>query len=469
MKTIQFNKLFLMLFSLAIITSCVKDDDFDTPDFNIEEPNINAEDIIQIAAVAGELAQSDESQVTFSETGKFMEGYVVSSDEGGNFFKQLILQDSPENPTRGIKVLIDVSPLFVTYEVGRKVFVKLDGLTVGISNGVLALGVRGPSRPERIPFPLREEHIIRSTEIATIVPKPMTIEQFSDENENLMIRLTDVQFNRNEINKTFAAEPSDEFDGERVLESCASGASTILSTSTFASFKGLNLPDGKGTIDAVLTRDFFDEFYTIYLNDPSGINFDNPERCDPLEVNCGIVNEAGTNVLFSDNFENQTINTPIAGNGWTNFIQEGTEPWEAFEDNGTNQSLGISARCGSFQSGDASTISWLITPQISLSTANNATIQFKTSNSFSDGSNLEVLFSSDWDGTPENIANANWNLLSDAAIVQDSDFFGDWIFSGIVDLSCIEGNGYFAFKYTGSGDAAFDGTYELDDILINSF
>jgi hypothetical protein len=34
-------------------------------------------------------------------------------------------------------------------------------------------------------------------------------------------------------------------------------------------------------------------------------------------------------------------------------------------------------------------------------------------------------------------------------------------------MSCFEGDGYIAFKYTGSGDENEDGTYELDDIFIN--
>ena len=36
-----------------------------------------------------------------------MEGFVVSSDENGNFEKRLVLQDAIENPTAGIQFLID--------------------------------------------------------------------------------------------------------------------------------------------------------------------------------------------------------------------------------------------------------------------------------------------------------------------------------------------------------------------------
>ena len=117
-------------------------------------------------------------------------------------------------------------------------------------------------------------------------------------------------------------------------------------------------------------------------------------------------------------------------------------------------------------SGDAVSIAWLITPVFDFDTQNGETLHFKTSNSFADGSTLDLLFSSDWDGTEETIALATWDVLPAAVIVEDDNFFGDWIDSGIVDLSCISGTGYIAFRYTGSGDTDFDGTYELDEIQI---
>ena len=205
---------------------------------------------------------------------------------------------------------------------------------------------------------------------------------------------------------TFAGEATDEFDGERTLESCADNSTVILSTSTFSDFKALLLPTTRGTIDGVLTRDFFDDFYTLVINSPDDINFDNEERCDPIILDCGLAGTAGTNVLFEDDFETQTPFSPIAGNGWTNYIQAGTESFEAYTSGGTNASLGVSCRVGSFQSGDASSIAWLITPAIDLDANPGVTMTFETSNSFSDNSELELLFSTDWDGTTAGITNA---------------------------------------------------------------
>ncbi|WP_299333289.1 DUF5689 domain-containing protein [uncultured Psychroserpens sp.] len=471
MKTIKLNKIILLALSLVVFNACVQDDDFDTPNTNVVDPTIDG-NIIDIDAVIGNLVQSGEDIITFENTNNFMEGYVISSDEGGNFFEEIVLQDKAENPTAGIVVQIDVNPLFTVYDFGRKVYVKLDGLSVAVDNGVVQLGRREGNELAKISAADMSETVLRTSEVATIVPLEVSISDFSNDLENLFIRLNDVQFNRNDVLgddlKTFAAEDDDQFDGERLLESCASSSSVILSTSTFSDFKSLLLPANRGSIDGILTRDFFDEFYTLVINSPEDINFTNDVRCDPIELSCGLASTTGMNNLFEDDFEGQTINSLISGNGWTNFIEAGSEGWEAYTQGGTNASQGISARVGSFNSGDASTVAWLITPQIDLDANSGVTLNFETSNSFSDGSTLEILFSNDWDGTEAGIGTATWGIITDAYVTQDSDFFGDWFDSGNVDLSCGSGQIYIAFKYVGSGQSDFDGTYELDFVSIDA-
>ena len=471
MKTIKLNKLVALFACMFALNGCIQDDDFKAPDTVVVDPVING-NIIDIDAVLGTFNQSGDDIITFEGTNNFMVGYVISSDEGGNFFEELVMQDKPENPTAGIVVQVDVSPLFTIYDFGRKVYVKLDGLSVAISNGVIQLGRREGNNLAKISAAKMSEHLIRTPEVATIVPLEVGINDFSNELESLYIRLNDVQFNRFEVlgdnPKTFAAEDDDQFDGERLLESCAGSSSVILSTSTFSDFKSLLLPSNRGSIDGVLTRDFFDDFYTIYINSPAAINFNNEMRCDPIEIACGLTTTIGANNLFMDNFETQTLNSLITGNGWTNFIEAGSEGWEAYTATGSNASLGRSARVGSFNSGDVSTIAWLITPAINLDANTGTTLRFKTSNSFADGSSMQVLASDNWDGTTAGITTATWGIISDAYITQDSDSFSTWFPSGNVDLSCASGTIHIAFKYQGSGQSDFDGTYELDDISIDA-
>ena len=463
----KLNKLYTLLFALLTLVSCVNDDDFEVPNLEVSEPELDGE-VITISALRNLVIQEGET-VDLTESTFYVEGYVISSDQSGNWFEEIIIQDSPASPTAGLRVLIDESPLFTFYEVGRKIFVKLEGLHVGESNGVLTLGVT--ENLQKIPAPLQFDFIIRSPEVSEIVPTPTSIANFSEAIENTFIELTDVQFIKEEVidaNLTFAGEPLDEFDGERTLISCEDNQTVIVSTSTFADFKSVALPTGRGSVRGTLTRNFFGDTFNLAINNVDAISFEDTERCDPVEVDCGLADAAGNTVLFADDFEGQNTNQPISGNGWTNFIQAGSETWEAYSQSGGSVSIGISARVGSFNSGDDSSIAWLVTPEIAITSNTGVTLEFLTSNSFSDGSNLELLFSADWDGTPENIPSATWDTLSAANIVGDDDDFVAFFSSGIVDLSCIPTDGYIAFKYTGSGDADFDGTFELEGVQINA-
>ncbi|WP_299225215.1 DUF5689 domain-containing protein [uncultured Psychroserpens sp.] len=471
MKTINLNKILLLSLIMVVFSACVQDDDFDTPSSQLTTPSIDQDDIVSIDDVIGNFLQSGENSITIEDTNTFMEGYVISSDEGGNFFEELVLQDRPENPTAGIVVQIDVNPLFTIYDFGRKVYVKLDGLTVAVDNGVIQIGKQDGEDLAKISASQMSERIIRTPEVATIVPLEISTNDFSDAVENLYIRLNNVQFGPEEVlgdtPLSFASEPDDEFDGERTLVSCETGGSVVFSTSTFADFKSLRLPVNNGTVDGVLSRDFFDEFYTLSVNSPEDINFDNGNRCG-----CGLAETMGMTNLFEDDFETQSTNSLISGNGWTNYIEAGTEGWEAYSSGGANASLGISARVGSFGSDDVSTIAWLITPAIDLDAQTGETFKFRTSNSFADNATMNVLFSTDWDGTEANITTATWTAVVDARVTTAEDDFPLWIDSGIVDLDCFSGSTvYFAFRYEGNDvdpDNNFNGTYELDEISIDA-
>jgi hypothetical protein len=474
MKTSHPVQVYYPALFLALSLSCVQDDNFSTPELELTT-TVPSGTEISIASVKSALLQEIENNgnnLLKFDSELYVSGFVISSDQDGNFFEELIIQNDTVAGDQGLKVLIDSNPIYQYFEWGRKVYVNLKGLTVGLSSGQIALGFRDGNRLGQIAESRLFDFVLRDTLVATIKPGIKQISELNADMINTYIRLEGMQFNRNEAlgdtPLTFAGEPEDQFDGERILESCLENTSIVLSTSVFADFSHVTLPSGSGYVDGIFTYNFFGDEYNIVLNDLDGIQLNSPERCDPLEVDCGIAKVVGTHVIFSEFFETQTTGDPISGNGWTNYAESGTQLWEAYFDDGTNASLGISARIGSFMSGDDSSIGWLITPQIDFDIRDGETLRFKTSNSFADGSTLELLFSSDWDGDPENVVNATWDLLSSAILVEDDDFFGDWISSGNVDMSCISGTGYVAWKYMGSGEADFDGTYELDDIEILS-
>ncbi|WP_345004397.1 DUF5689 domain-containing protein [Snuella lapsa] len=466
-----------LLYVVLLLVACVKDNDYKIPDVSIQEPTIPSNKITTFKAIKSRFEQAKANElptaIIDSDEELYIEGYVISSDKANNFFEELIIQNKVDDsnpdtdPRLGFRLSINVGNLSDIYEVGRKVYVKMSGLTIGESSGVIVIGKGEGVQIEQIQEHEYKDIIIRSTEVVELIPKVSTLLDLTEADENTLVQLENMQIHRYQIGSTFAGEGIDEFDGLRILESCSDIGTIALQTSTFSDFKSLQVPLLKGTVKGVFTRDFNDEQNVLIINSIADINFNEEVRCDPMELDCGVALEGGTENLFFEDFQSQTNNKLITGNGWTNYIEVGSEGWEAFTATGTNASLGRSARIRSASSGDASNIAWLITPAINLDMHGEVTLQFKTSNSFADGSQMEVMYSLDWDGLEEHITTANWGILSSAYIVKDSDFFGEWFHSGKVDLSCVTGTMYIAFKYTGNGKSAFDGTYELDDVQID--
>jgi len=469
MKTLKINKIIVLLLGLVVFTACVQDDEFNTPNTSVVEPNIPENAKVQISALAGELAQAQDNtsldytdeettySYTFNETPLYMEGYVVSSDEGGNFFEEIIIQDNFENPTIGIKLLIDVNPLFVRYEPGRKVYVKLNGLSVGITNGVLTLGALNGNEVDKIPSASEGDFIFRSATVQTLVPMPLDFSDFSDDKTNLFIQLPDVQFNRNIVGdnaQTYAAEQSDEFDGERTLESCSAAAAVIFSTSTFADFKALTLPSGRGSMNAILTKDFFGEVYNVVVNTPEDINFDNPERCDPDFLECTGPSGGGS-AIYQEDFEGfGTYNSE----GWDNINISGTDTdWFISSFSGNFYS-----RISAFNSDNDEADVWLVTPEIDMDMTTGEELSFDIQSNFDNGTNLSVWISTDYAGDP---TTATWSILDVTIPVGPASTFGNFETVGPVNISCVDGTAVIGFFYEGSDPSATT-RYHLDNVVV---
>lgn len=181
---------------------------------------------------------------------------------------------------------------------------------------------------------------------------------------NLFVSFPNVQFSKAELGRTFAGKAYDSFNGERNIVSRDTYNSLWLSCSTFSDFKSMVLPQDKGIVQGILSRNYFNSRYILKINNPTDITFID-SRCDPF---------------FEENFEANRLGL-FYKNGWYNYAHEGTQFWEVYED---ENSLGQSVHIGSYRSGDVSTISWLISPKLDLSSLKNPQVAFRTSVSFPD-------------------------------------------------------------------------------------
>src|SRR5690606_1235 len=92
-----------------VSASCVPGDDFEVPT-PAGPAEIDLETNASISSLLGSFYQtSEEGEVYTVEEDLIMPAYVVSSDETGNFYKELILQDAPENPTAGVAVQLNLT------------------------------------------------------------------------------------------------------------------------------------------------------------------------------------------------------------------------------------------------------------------------------------------------------------------------------------------------------------------------
>ena len=118
-----FTSILSLAFVAITLSSCVHSDDWETPPINCENKfasaNISMADFIALAPASGFLLINDN---------KIFDGYVVSSDENGNFYKTISFQDKPSNPTVGIQIEVDRSGNYADYPVGAHVRINANGL-----------------------------------------------------------------------------------------------------------------------------------------------------------------------------------------------------------------------------------------------------------------------------------------------------------------------------------------------------
>ena len=448
------------ILSISILFSCVHYDSFEVikPEFDAPDIRPNSD----IIAVKHTYEQSGQKVYTFDESDtSIIEAYVISSDEGGNFYKKMIIQDKNENPTSGIEVLIDLRAYFTKFNFGRKIYIKMAGLSVSNDEGKYIIGYTSRNEVEGIPEYLIDDFIVRSESTLQIAPKQITFGDFDNELVGLYVQLNDIQFRNDQIGKTYAGEVYDKFDGERVLVQCTNQITTILSTSTFSDFKSNLLPDKKGTLSAVLTKDYSSDKFILVLNNISFISFVEEDRCDPEFLFCDGNADKGKELIFYEDFENISKSEDLEKLGWKNVNTNfGVEKYKKRAFNGNN-----TMRISAYNSEENPLEVWLITPVINLDNSIDEVLNFETKASFDEGTILSAWVSDNFEG---NIAEATWQQLNvEISVGPGSGYGTEFTNSGNISLSCLSGNIHIAFKYTG-GDPGIGTTYEIDNIIITS-
>lgn len=415
---------------------------YETPQETTESnsPPINTS--IQIIAERVQASETGFTMFEVEEEELWVEAYVTSSDAAGNFYKEIYLQDHPQAPQTAMRMLVDQQKLYTTYPLGQQLFIKLNGLGAGNFRGVLSLGMYQADGVTPIAPHLVEKHIIKGSLRNSILPNTIDLVALSPRYIGQWIELDAIQFDSSEKGNSFASEAFDRFDGERRLVDCTHRFSIWLSTSTFAAFQSVILPELSGRVVGILSRDYYDEKYILKLNNPSDIQFQD-SRCDPY---------------FQESFEAYPLGR-FQASGWENTSVQGSAIWKIFKD---EEALGQSISISAYKTDDDTSETWLVSPPIPIPEEGTSFLAFRSSVRRADKSALHSWIC---EANPSPDAR-NW-LPLDALLATRADDPLYWIESGNISLDAYKGKSIqIGFQYLGSGKTTYDGTYELDDIRI---
>lgn len=186
-------KLVLTTAILASLTGCVNGDDYGTPDLSNECVTIaKTKEVTDITSIATSAA----AQYTTTDNIDYIEAYITSSDEGGNFFKSISMVST--DGLTGFSMPVDNYNLYTEFEPGRKVTIKLDkNRYFNRQFGSTVLGSSFNNGVGRISSIEYKDVILRScdkVDEAELVNHLTIAQAKNDQNLNKLIEFNAVQF-----------------------------------------------------------------------------------------------------------------------------------------------------------------------------------------------------------------------------------------------------------------------------------
>ena len=206
-----------------------------------------------------------------------IEGYVISSDQAGNFFSAIYFQNRSTEPTEGFQIEIDLRDAHLFYPVGSKIYIKLKGLYLGKSKDVFKIGgvftSFGNESVGRLPSTVVDQHIFAACDSQTgLVPTIISLENIPNNLTNTLVQINSVELSENDLGKPFAVERE---ETPRLLLDCSDNEMIMLN-SGFSDFQNQILPEGNGSITGVLLRE--NDKFQLAVRSLEDINLED-ERC----------------------------------------------------------------------------------------------------------------------------------------------------------------------------------------------
>ena len=246
----------LMLTAALTITSCLKKNFDNPPDTSGYDPHLPVtHSIAQLKALNGLYNTTSGGDTTLINADIVISGIVVADDRSGNFYKQIVIQDS----TGGLFININTYSLYAQYPVGRRLYIKCKGLYLGYNGGTIELGA---SLTEQLQVnglggSQINDHIIKGTTGNAVHDTVVTLAQVRSISATSasrflvgrLITISDVQFADTNTTYTDPAAATN-----RMITDCVgSTASLAVRSSNYAGFHAIPVAKGHGSITGIYT------------------------------------------------------------------------------------------------------------------------------------------------------------------------------------------------------------------------
>ena len=288
---------------LAATATVSCDNDFDYPPVIVSVATIQPNTTIaQVKAAYWSDERNYADTILFNDEGEhiIIAGRVISSDETGNIYKSLVIQDE----TAALAMSINNNSLSETYKVGQEVVIDLTEMYIGKYNGLQQLGLPKAygdgfevsfMEPDFFTSHAQVNGLPEVAKIDTTVTTIADINALSTPEElqkwqSRLIRLDNVSWQDGGI----APYSESGSNTSRTLVD-AEGNTIEARNSNYATFAAETLPTGTGSVVAILSC--YGTKWQLLLRDTSDcIGFDEPSGDNPAGNDPGDISEANTTI-----------------------------------------------------------------------------------------------------------------------------------------------------------------------------
>jgi hypothetical protein len=435
MKRFSFKLLAVTLLVAVAAYSCI-DDKFDTPPI-VELPEGSVLTIQKLK----ELCPPGN---TYKINGDSSLYAVVTMDEmSGNIYRNIFVQDNSGaanlrfGSTSGL------------YE-GDSIRLYLKGAVLSWYNNLF-----------QIDSLHADYNVVKQATERFVEPEVATISQINldkDYFQSRLVKIEDVQIRASDTASIWA--PYQQY-GEIYIED-TEGNEMMIRTSGYAKFAGENVPNGYGSIIAIVG--LYRETVQLGIRRTSEVKLDGERFSD--DGGSGIDPEPATVIeedfeSFTTGFGDVYFSKQVDSKGWKGFTVLGQlQPdLRSFNDNNFVQ---FSAhRSSGVSSGDIQEF-WAISPRIDVSGASYKKLSFQTAAGYFNANTLFDVYVLDGD----NPTTANKTKLDGWKKPTASDLSGSYtpfIPSGEIDLSSFSGVIRIGFYYKGTSGSGNSTTYQIDN------